>query len=85
MGLLHFFNILGTSKEIAGPISYQDPEKPSVRPSKVTPHQRVLLLRGPREPYVEVSDHPTPSLDGNREFLVRNLVIGLNPIDWKAP
>ncbi|EXJ80494.1 hypothetical protein A1O1_08639 [Capronia coronata CBS 617.96] len=88
MGVLHYFNVVGSSppsKDSAVQVIYQDTEKVSSRPSKVTPHQRALLLRGPREPYVEVSDHPTPSLDGNREFLVRNLVIGLNPIDWKAP
>ncbi|EHY56657.1 hypothetical protein HRR83_002259 [Exophiala dermatitidis] len=88
MGFLHLFSSLGISsppKELGVPILCQDPEKVPARPSKVAPHQRVLLLRGPRQPYEEVSDHPTPSLDGNREFLVRNLVIGLNPIDWKAP
>ncbi|EXJ79704.1 hypothetical protein A1O3_07987 [Capronia epimyces CBS 606.96] len=88
MGLLHMFSFLGTStasKQIAVSVVCQDPEKVPARPPQVAPHQRVLLLRGPKQPYVEVSDHPTPSLDGNREFLVRNLVIGLNPIDWKAP
>lgn len=88
MGLLRFFGIVKSStssKDVTVSIFCQDSEKSSSSLSSVTARQRVLLLRGPKQPYVEVFDHPTPTLDGNRELLVRNIAIGLNPIDWKAP
>ncbi|CAM1510765.1 Fc.00g082780.m01.CDS01 [Cosmosporella sp. VM-42] len=47
--------------------------------------QTVLLLRGPRQEYQLVDDYAVPRLAGQDEILVKNLVIGLNPIDWKAP
>ena len=47
--------------------------------------QRVLLLRGPKQEYQLVDSYPVPKLASEDEILVRNLAIGLNPIDWKAP
>lgn len=49
------------------------------------PSQRVLLLHGPRQPYHVTHDYAVPDLHHDREILVRTAVIGLNPIDWKAP
>ncbi len=47
--------------------------------------QIALLLHGPRQPYAAVEDHGIPAPLDDREVLVKNLVLGLNPIDWKAP
>jgi hypothetical protein len=47
--------------------------------------QEVLLLYGPKQRYAHTKEHPIPSLDNDREMLVAVDVIGLNPIDWKAP
>ncbi|KAK5267880.1 hypothetical protein LTR99_009667 [Exophiala xenobiotica] len=47
--------------------------------------QSALLLHGPRQPYAAVQDHDIPVPMEDREVLVKNLVLGLNPIDWKAP
>jgi hypothetical protein len=47
--------------------------------------QEVLLLHGPNQRYAYTKAHPRPSLNNEREMLVAVEVIGLNPIDWKAP
>jgi hypothetical protein len=47
--------------------------------------QDVLLLHGPKQRYAYTREHPRPSLKDDREMLVAVEVIGLNPIDWKAP
>ncbi|KAK1760303.1 chaperonin 10-like protein [Echria macrotheca] len=48
--------------------------------------QKVLLLRGVRQPYELTQDYPVPQIIGDREeVLVRTSAIGLNPIDWKSP
>ncbi|TVY34216.1 Trans-enoyl reductase, partial [Lachnellula subtilissima] len=49
------------------------------------PHQNVLLLHGPKQKYQHTKKHPIPRLENDREMLVEVEVIGLNPIDWKAP
>ena len=51
---------------------------------KIT-HQEVLLLHGPKQRYVHTKEQPIPSLENDREMLVAVEVVGLNPIDWKAP
>jgi hypothetical protein len=72
-------------------VSIREIEKPSSASasssssSTISTHQRALILYAPKQPYEEISDHPTPPLLNDRELLVRNRVIGLNPIDWKAP
>ncbi|KAF7867290.1 hypothetical protein EAF04_005373 [Stromatinia cepivora] len=48
-------------------------------------HQEVLLLHGPKQRYIHATEHPIPSLNDGREMLVAVEIIGLNPIDWKAP
>ena len=48
-------------------------------------YQHALMLHGPRQSYTETETHPTPSIRVDRELLVKNAVIALNPIDWKAP
>ncbi|QSZ28695.1 hypothetical protein DSL72_003195 [Monilinia vaccinii-corymbosi] len=48
-------------------------------------HQEVLLLHGPKQRYAHTTEQPIPSLEDDREMLVAVEVIGLNPIDWKAP
>lgn len=47
--------------------------------------QEVLLLHGPKQKYAHTKKHPIPSLKNDREMLVEVEVVGLNPIDWKAP
>ncbi|EXJ68942.1 uncharacterized protein A1O5_07874 [Cladophialophora psammophila CBS 110553] len=93
MGFVRFFRSLrttSTTKDIAVEFSVQKIENPSSKSSStslpsISTQQRALLLHGPKQPYAEVLDHPIPSLLDNRELLVWNRVIGLNPIDWKAP
>lgn len=47
--------------------------------------QDVLLLHGPKQRYTHTKKHPVPSFQDDREMLVAVDVVGLNPIDWKAP
>lgn len=47
--------------------------------------QTALLLHGVRQPYQLTQDYPVSEIRGDRELLVRNHAIGLNPIDWKSP
>lgn len=47
--------------------------------------QTALLLHAPRQAYHVEHTYPTPLLQKESEVLVRTRVIGLNPIDWKAP
>lgn len=46
--------------------------------------QRILILEKIKQPYTEV-EYPVPQVRSDREVIVQNAVIGLNPIDWKAP
>jgi len=48
-------------------------------------HQSVLLLLQPRSKYDLTHEYPIPSIEGDRELLVKVQAVGLNPIDWKAP
>ncbi|KAG4031467.1 hypothetical protein MFRU_009g02400 [Monilinia fructicola] len=48
-------------------------------------HQEVLLLHAPKQRYAHTTEQPIPSLKDDREMLVAVEVVGLNPIDWKAP
>lgn len=50
-----------------------------------TVHQEVLLLHGPKQRYKHETKQPIPSLKNDREMLIAVEVVGLNPIDWKAP
>ncbi|KAI0438923.1 quinone oxidoreductase [Xylaria telfairii] len=47
--------------------------------------QTVLLLHAPKQSYQVSKDHATPRIDNGSELLIQTQVIGLNPIDWKAP
>lgn len=47
--------------------------------------QNVLLLHGIKQRYMHTTEHPVPDLKHDRELLVQVNVVGLNPIDWKAP
>jgi hypothetical protein len=49
------------------------------------PHQDVLLLHGPKQKYKHTKEQPIPTIRDAREMLVEVEVVGLNPIDWKAP
>lgn len=49
------------------------------------PHQEVLLLHAPKQQYAHTRRQPIPELRNDREMLVAVDVVGLNPIDWKAP
>ncbi|KAL2075958.1 hypothetical protein VTL71DRAFT_901 [Oculimacula yallundae] len=48
-------------------------------------HQDVLLLHAPKQRYEHTKQQPIPELITDREMLVEVEVVGLNPIDWKAP
>lgn len=48
-------------------------------------HQEVLLLHAVKQRYAHTKGWPIPALKNDREMLVAVDVIGLNPIDWKAP
>lgn len=48
-------------------------------------HQEVLLLHGVKQRYAHTKKQPVPTLKNDREMLVAVEVVGLNPIDWKAP
>jgi len=67
-------------------------EKPSERwrrdsaMSIPTPEtQSVLLLHGAKQAYQLTEETPVPELRSEDEVLLQTKVIGLNPIDWKAP
>lgn len=47
--------------------------------------QKILILEKIKQPYREVEGYPVPQVRHDREVIVQNAVIGLNPIDWKAP
>jgi hypothetical protein len=47
--------------------------------------QDVLLLHAPKQRYAYTKKHPIPRIENDREMLVAVDVVGLNPIDWKAP
>jgi len=49
------------------------------------PHQEILLLHGAKQKYTHTKEQPVPILKNDREMLVSIEVVGLNPIDWKAP
>ena len=49
------------------------------------PHQQVLLLHAPRQKYAHTREQPIPKVQNDREMLVAVEVVGLNPVDWKAP
>ncbi|UNI22951.1 hypothetical protein JDV02_008794 [Purpureocillium takamizusanense] len=51
----------------------------------VPQQQDALLLHGPGQAYRLHRNHSVPQLVGDNEVLVKAAVIGLNPIDWKAP
>ncbi|KAH6616107.1 hypothetical protein B0J18DRAFT_484995 [Chaetomium sp. MPI-SDFR-AT-0129] len=57
----------------------------SSNPLAIPDTQTVLLLHATRQPYVLQDGYPVPALQHDREVLVRNRAIGLNPMDWKAP
>jgi hypothetical protein len=46
--------------------------------------QTALLLHAVRQPYV-IQDHDVPVVHNESEVLIKVEVVGLNPIDWKAP
>jgi hypothetical protein len=48
-------------------------------------HQEVLLLHAPKQRYQHTERHQIPQPKDKREMLVKVQVVGLNPIDWKAP
>jgi NADPH:quinone reductase-like Zn-dependent oxidoreductase len=47
--------------------------------------QTVLLLHAPKQQYHVTEGYAVPEPDNEHEVLVKVQVIGLNPIDWKAP
>ena len=48
-------------------------------------HQEVLLLHAPKQRYQHTERYHIPQPKDEREMLVKVQVVGLNPIDWKAP
>ncbi|KAI9711596.1 MAG: hypothetical protein M1812_007118 [Candelaria pacifica] len=52
---------------------------------KIGSKQEILLLHGSKQKYTLTNDYEIPVVESKREMLIRVSVIGLNPIDWKAP
>ncbi|KAH7034535.1 chaperonin 10-like protein [Microdochium trichocladiopsis] len=46
--------------------------------------QSALLLNAPKQKYKITREHPVPK-PGEGEVLIQTQVVGLNPLDWKAP
>lgn len=46
--------------------------------------QQSLILHGIRQPYTLTDQHPRPQTREPDELVVRVLMIGLNPVDWKS-
>lgn len=46
---------------------------------------KAAVLHSLKQPYVVDHNRPVPELLHEWEVLVKSHVIGLNPIDWKAP
>jgi hypothetical protein len=79
----------------------QEPNEPSKRPQRSQivktahtngadddfhlTHQEVLLLHAPKQRYQHTTGHRIPEPKNECEMLVKVEVVGLNPIDWKAP
>jgi hypothetical protein len=81
---LHRLRKSVTSLQIEEPEPVIDEE--SGRRAPVVPKtQTVLLLHAAKQPYVLTDNYPVPLIREDSEVLVRTQVIGLNPIDWKAP
>ncbi|GJN75780.1 hypothetical protein PLICBS_009886, partial [Purpureocillium lilacinum] len=59
--------------------------QPAYSEQNVPQEQDALLLHGPRQQYKIHRNYPVPQLADDNEVLVKAVVIGLNPIDWKAP
>lgn len=59
-------------------------EEANVDAFRVT-HQDVLLLHGAKQRYTHTPKYEIPQIKNDSEMLVKVSVIGLNPIDWKAP
>ncbi|KAI1496941.1 quinone oxidoreductase [Biscogniauxia marginata] len=47
--------------------------------------QTIAALNALKQPYTIIERSPIPVIKDDREVLVKCQVIGLNPIDWKAP
>lgn len=47
--------------------------------------QEVLILHAPKQKYAHTREYPIPTPQDDRELLISVEVVGLNPIDWKAP
>ncbi|KAF2501885.1 GroES-like protein [Lophium mytilinum] len=78
----HDSKVRGSDEDLANglsktSISVPEPELPS--------SQTILLLKEVKTPYTLTPDYPIPVPANDNEILIRTQVIGLNPIDWKAP
>ena len=61
-------------------VTEKQPESPSIPET-----QSVLLLHGAKQQYQLTKGYAVPQAQTEHEVLLRVRVIGLNPIDWKAP
>ncbi|KAI1609744.1 oxidoreductase [Exophiala viscosa] len=88
-----FLRIFGIGKKLVteppiAPASVEkrnDQKETTPTSLQIPERQSALLLHGPRQPYAAIDDHGIPVPSEDREVLVKNVVLGLNPIDWKAP
>lgn len=71
-------SIIGCFEGPQFPFKIVDDEEPNIT------HQDVLLLHAAKQRYAHTRQ-PVPQLKHEREMLVEVQVVGLNPIDWKAP
>ncbi|KAF2787319.1 GroES-like protein [Melanomma pulvis-pyrius CBS 109.77] len=63
----------------------QDDFQHVIEDSEVPETQSALLLHAIRQPYELAAGYPIPKIQDDDELLVKVTVVGLNPIDWKAP
>ncbi|KAF4631411.1 hypothetical protein G7Y89_g6722 [Cudoniella acicularis] len=87
--LVHHWPEPETEPEVIFSLGTPGPE-PTVTSASTTEsfeisHQEALLLHGPKQRYTHTREQPIPRVKNDREMLVQVEVVGLNPIDWKAP
>lgn len=63
----------------------ENPPISQEHPPTLLERQKALLLHGAQQPYTFVTDHAVPVIGKEGEILVKVVVIGLNPVDWKGP
>lgn len=75
----------GPSERASTGVAWPCDAAPAAAMAPVAQRQSALVLHRIGQEYRVVTDHVVPRLLRPGEVLVKTAVIGLNPIDWKAP